>query len=130
MAYKDPKKAAEYRHQYYLKNKEKIWSYAVRRENHLLYRSKHKEKLSAYAKDRYWDNKDVLNEKGKDWRIKNEAYVKSMDHKKTQELTDGYMRKHLLKLGYTRVQIKRHPELLESHRLIIKIKRLCKTSKN
>lgn len=123
MPYKDPKnpKNVSYRKRYYEENKDTMWSYERRKESHEKYRKSTKGKESnrraranrieafrEYNRDYYNENKPILNTKSR---------------KKTELLTDGYMRKHLLKLGYTRQDIKKYPELVETHRLIIKIKR-------
>lgn len=129
MAYRDKEKQRLKHKEYYLKNKE-LWNYEKRKSSHDKYRKKHSDKLKASGKERYWDNKEKRLQNVKKWRVDNEQYVKTKDKANTEELTDKYMRKHLLKLGYTRFQIRKYPDLLESHRLIIKIKRLCKTSKN
>lgn len=129
MPWKDKAKEAAYKKAYYEKRKD-IWSYEARKGSAKKWREKNIDKIRAIGKERYWDNKPDELRKAKAWREKNSEYVKSKDHKNTELLTDRYMRKHLLKLGYTRQHIRKHPELIETHRIIIKTKRLCKTLEN
>lgn len=119
----------------------------------------YKDKNKKYALNKIWreKNKEALYEKQKEWRKKNgyEAYrryyeknkhkiieyrIKNKDHaskrysvyskQRIESLTDGYVRKLLQQKGFKKEQITL--ELIETEKLIIKIKRKCKqkTSNN
>lgn len=128
MPYKDPKnpKNISYRKAYYLANKEKYWSYSnpARKESCAKWRKNNHEKQAEYSRKRREEIGDFLNEYNRMWRKINERYVKDYENKKTRLLTDGYMKKHLLKLGYSEEDFT--VDLIEAHRQIIKIKRYAK----
>lgn len=132
MPYKDPKnpKNIEYKKKYYQANKDTIWSYAQRKGSSDKWRRKNKVKVSEYSRKRRKNNRNDLIEKSRRYWNESKETLNKKDRLRTELLTDGYMKKHLRKHGYSPQEIKQHPELTESYRLIIKMKRLCKTSKN
>lgn len=98
------------------------------------YNKKNKDKQIIHKRKYQQKQKIILRKKGV------ERYAKKRDvllqqTKKQQKmyadtLHDAYMKQHMRKLGYTKEQIKGYPELTETIKLIIKTKRLCKTSQN
>jgi hypothetical protein len=56
--------------------------------------------------------------------------TKEFKKNQTQNLDYDYLRDTLRKKGFLLEQIKNNPEILEVQKLIIKTKRLCKTSQN
>jgi hypothetical protein len=83
------------------------------------YKNENREKVRKEARERYNDNKEFLD---KQTAEKQKYYADT--------LHDAYMKQHLRKLGYKKEEITKYPELIETQRLIIKTKRLCKTSQN
>lgn len=126
MPYKDPKnpKNVAYRKRYYEENKDTIWSYERRKESCNKWRTKNPDKVRQYNQKRRMELGVYLDAYNRMWRKLNEAYVKDCENRKTRLLTDGYMKKHLLKLGYSKEDLTQ--DLLEAHRQIIKIKRYAK----
>lgn len=84
------------------------------------YNNEHKDEKKTYKKAYDENNKPKL----KVWQKKS--------HKKMVEtITDGYAVKILVgKRGFKKEQITNNPELIKIQKLIIKTKRLCKTSQN
>ncbi|MCA6445441.1 MAG: hypothetical protein IM600_18585 [Bacteroidetes bacterium] len=83
------------------------------------YKDENREKVRKQARKRYNDNKDFL---AKQTAQKQKYYADT--------LHDAYMKQHLRKLGYKKEEITKYPEIKETIKLIIKTKRLCKTSQN
>ena len=121
MAFADKEKEKAYRRAYYEKTKE--GAYERTKHNTMKWRETHKEQFKKITKDYYLDNKQAILEKSKEYRVKNSNLLKEKERLKSQNLTDGYLRKQLIKKGYSRVTIRNHPELIESLRLITLIKR-------
>jgi hypothetical protein len=132
MPYKDPKnpKNIAYKKAYYVANKDTIWAYHNRKSSSDKWRKENRGKVQEYARVRRNQKGDTLREKCRVYYNENKTSLQKKSRVKTELLTDGYMRKHLLKHGYSKDDIRKHPEILETYRLIIKMKRLCKTSKN
>ena len=69
------------------------------------------------------------------WKVNNpekskESRIKS-DKKAIETVADSYVKNVLIySRGFTKEQINQYPEIIETERLIIKTKRLCKTSQN
>lgn len=79
-----------------------------------------KKHLRNYYQEYLKKNPDLL----KQWR-------KNADSKKSESLTDAYVMKCLLSgTSLTSRDLAQYPELIQIQRLIIKTKRLCKTSQN
>lgn len=126
MPYKDPKnpKNIAYKKAYYERNKATIWSYERRKKSSDEWRKNNPEKRREYEHRRRKELGDFLNAYNKMWRKLNESYVKDCENTKTKLLTDAYMKKHLLKLGYNKEDFT--TDLIDTHRQIIKIKRYAK----
>lgn len=126
MPYKDPKnpKNVAYKKAYYERNKTTIWSYERRKDSCIKWRKNNPKKQTEYARRRRQEFGDYLKAYDKMWRKLNESYVRDCENRKTILLTDGYMKKHLLKLGYNKEDFT--ADLIEAHRQIIKIKRYAK----
>lgn len=81
------------------------------------------------------ENKKVLKVKKAKYRLKNIEHIKSkkpIEYKKAiEELQDCYVITQITKRSnLTSKEIRNHPELIEAKRIIIKTKRLCRTSQN
>lgn len=83
------------------------------------YKDKNREKTRKESRERYNNNKEFLLKQTSE---KQKYYA--------ENLHDAYMKQHLRKLGYTNEQIMNYPEIKETIKIIIKTKRLCKTSRN
>lgn len=130
MPYKDknnPKNIA-YKKAYYERTKQ--GRYERIKHNIYKWRERHPEKYKQIKQEYYKDNKHKILERQKISYQKHISKRHASEKRHSEELSDRYIKKHLLKLGYTRKQIRKYPELLETHRILIKTKRLCKTSKN
>ena len=96
------------------------------------YSIKHKDKLKAKRAERYAQNPEKLKLRAEKWRIANfEHFMQASKEGKRNRrkfLADSYIRDRLIQNGFPKEQIT--PELIEVQRLIIKTKRLCKTSQN
>lgn len=125
MPHKDPEARRAWQRKNYQKNKDVINARPCKKKAVDKYREKNKERLRRYGRDYYWDNKETMLSKSKEWRAGGE-YEK--EH--TKNLTDRYCRKQLLKNGYSRRSLSQYPEIVTTYRQLIKIKRLCKTSQN
>lgn len=56
------------------------------------------------------------------------SYRRKLTFNNRENFLDPYIKDLLIKNGFTTKQIKQYPELIETKRLLIKTKRLCKTS--
>ena len=104
------------------KNKEKITAYNV----------KNKEKKAAQKKKWRDNNKERHVAINKKWRAKNPekiaAYIKKANKKSRENLSDYYVSKRFSKLKNspcTAKELRQFPDIIETLRLIMKIKRLC-----
>jgi len=93
------------------------------------------ENLKAKARTDKWrlENKDILKIKKREYRKKNIEHIKEQKYKESQKtrdlLTDRYIVSQITKRSSLKAQdIKENKELIEVKRLIIKTKRLWKTS--
>lgn len=135
-------KISLYSKKYYQKNIEKIKEY-----NYKWMRSP---KRKEYNKKHYWENLEYHKNKSKKRQSTEQyklylqsEYYKTMsrnyrkldnskkskrerDNKYSNELRDFYVKHQLKKQGFEKEYINKYPELLETKREIIKIKRLCK----
>lgn len=127
MPYKNIEDRRANARRWYAENKERVKARPCRKKAMDTYRKKHAEKLRALGREQYWDNKEQRIKSNKQWRKKNGA---EYERKRTESLNDTYVKKNLLKKGWTRKAIRENPDLIEIERTIIKIKRLCKTSPN
>jgi hypothetical protein len=81
------------------------------------------------------ENKEKLKSKKAKYRLKNIEHIKAkktIEGKKArEELQDNYVISQITKrCKLTSKEVRKYPELIETKRLIIKTKRLCKTSQN
>mgnify|MGYP000288904371 CR=1 FL=1 len=120
MAFADKEKERAYKANYYQENKKRLDS--LNKSRNKVWREKNKLKLQRIAKEEYWDNKDEILKKQKKYYSRQNA----RSRENTKNLTDGYLKKQLLKMGYTRHQLRNEPRIIEVQRLIIKIKRELK----
>lgn len=95
------------------------------------------ENLRAKKRIKEWTEKnaEILKEKKKIYKLNNIEKVresnKKLEKKWAEELTDTYVIRQIVKRSNLKAeQIRCNPELIEIKRLIIKTKRLCKTSQN
>jgi hypothetical protein len=93
------------------------------------------ENLRAKPRVNKWrhDNKKVLKLKSRDWRLKNKDLIKKRKpiegRKAIKELQDCYVIGRITRDSkLTAKKIRQYPELIEAKRIIIKTKRLCRTS--
>jgi hypothetical protein len=103
------------------------------------YRKKYAEKYKEYNKEYQKTDKFKQYQQSEKYKNYKTSYDKKNEVKKArnirtfkdrENLSDYYIRNNLKQKGYTPEQIKQHPEILEVQKLIIKTKRLCKTSQN
>ena len=103
----------EYSKKYRLENPEKI------KDRQTKYRNENRDLLrSKYA------------EQGKKYRLKYPEKAKLKQKRHIENLNDCIINKALKRTGFSANDIKENPELIEIRKLIIKTKRLCKTSSN
>jgi hypothetical protein len=95
------------------------------------------ENLKAKPRIDKWrkENKKELKVKKAKYRLKNIEYIKSKkpieDKKAREELQDNYVISQITKRSnLTSKEVRKYPELIEAKRIIIKTKRLCRTSQN
>lgn len=109
-------------------------------------RPEYKKREAERKKERYYkgldkDSRDKYqkSEKGKTaskkaktkWRRNNPEKVKEKNRRQIRNLNDGYVISKIRRgTGLTHTEIRKHPELIEVKRIIIKTKRLCRTSQN
>ena len=115
-------------------NKNKDYKKQWRKEN--LEKVK-EENLKAKPRTDKWrkKNKEKLKIKKAHYRLKNIEYIKSkkpyQEKKAREELQDNYVIQQITKRSkLTSKDVRNHPQLIEVKRIIIKTKRLCKTSQN
>jgi len=116
----NPSKSVLYNIEYYKKNKARIDS------NNKQYYLKNKEIVTKYKKDYSLKNNYGINN-SKKYRNNNQIKIKVYKHNMSKTISDVYARGALRQKKFTKEQIT--PELIEVQRIIIKTKRLCKTSK-
>ena len=129
----------EYKRKYYLENKNKIKEkskiYYLEnsesiKKNVENYTKENIEKIAISRRNSYYKNRDERLEKRKKWYEENKEYSKDKIRKRNKinidKLNCVYIKKRLKDKGFTKEQIT--PELIEVQKIIIKTKRLCKTS--
>ena len=95
------------------------------------YRKRNPEKKRETCKKWNQRNKDRCAQYSVNYRMKNSEKVKSEKKKKVKELNDCYIISNLSKkTGKNAEFLRQYPDLIESQKLIIKIHRLCKTSRS
>lgn len=105
--------ANDYNSKWVFKNKEK--TLASQRKSHL----KNIEHHRARGREYYKNNKEKILQYWLPWQ-----------KLQIDKLSDFYIKKKLIRSGFTKEHINENKELIEVKRLIIKTKRLCKTSQN
>lgn len=121
MPYKDSRnpKLLAYKKAYYLKIKgterQKEWN----RRGQAKYRKKNRLRLNKYKRDRYRP------EHNKKLRQPHQYKYNAKAKERIQNLSQDYIIHLLTSEGWTKEQIKQHPELIDIKRLTIKTKRLC-----
>ena len=119
---KNKEKISERKKEYRLKNKEKI------SEKDKEYRLKNKEKISEKAKEYRLKNKEKISKRMKEYVAKNIELYRRYNRKKTECVSDYYVKRILLQTGFIEEQIS--PELIELKRITLKTERLCRRLKN
>ena len=94
------------------------------------YSSKNKDKRKIIAAKYYERNKN--NPKILQWKINNPEKYKSIHVKSWKKtialISNSYAKKLLYSKGFTKEQVNENPQLIETIKIIIKTKRICKTS--
>ena len=95
---------------------------------------KNKEKTLASQRKSYLKNIEHHRARGREYYKNNKEKILQywLPWQKLQidKLSDFYIKKKLIRSGFTKEHINENKELIEVKRLIIKTKRLCKTSQN
>lgn len=125
MPHKDPEARRAWQRKNYQDKKDVINSRPCRKIARKKYEECHKDKRRQRSKDYFYANRDKMIAKVKRWWTER---GNEMKRKETELLTDYYLKKQLKKDGFTREQISQYPELIETKRILLKTKRLCKTS--
>ena len=118
----NPEKVKESVKKWHLNNPEKI------KEIQKKYYSNNTEKIKEIRKNYRLNNPEKVKENDKKWHLNNPEKLKETKKNYTNELGKGYLNSQLRSKGFKKEQIT--PELLEVQKIIIKTKRLCKTSQN
>lgn len=124
---KYPNKVKEYNKKYAENNPEKV------KERFILLREwsknnidKVREKNRKYAAaNRYKNTEWVRNNP-----IKNKEIHQAYEKRIKEELLTPYIKQKAKQQGFTNLQLSKYPEILETIKILIKTKRLCKTSQN
>jgi hypothetical protein len=120
MPHKDPEARRAWQRLNYQKNKDVINSRPCKKEAMKRYAKRHIEKRRQQGRERYWKNPEIHLALCKVWRSR-VGIVK--ERKETELLTDKYLTRQLRKDGYTTEEIRKYHELIETKRIILKIKR-------
>lgn len=89
-----------------------------------------KEKKRFYAR-RYRDkNLKKCKEKLSFWRLNNKEHIMNYGKNKCKNLENSYIISNMVRDGFKSSFLKSNPKLIETKKLIIKTKRLCRTSQN
>jgi hypothetical protein len=81
--------------------------------------TKNKEKIKKRKQRNYFDNKEIF-----------KMHSKINQKKQVKNLDTCYIKSQLMKRGFSKEIINQYPELIKIKQLIIKTKRLCKTSQS
>ena len=122
MPWKNKEAEREYKRKYHQENKNKPEYRKHMKDNFLKYRENNRLKCNEVARRSHQNNRDTSLK----YYEQNKIVLQSRCNLKTKKLTEPYMVKHLKKLGYNYNDIKQNPELISTHRIIIKTKRLWK----
>jgi hypothetical protein len=96
------------------------------RIRHQKWISKNTEKAKKHRKKYTENNPEKIKELKKKWQEANPEIVKAYSDLVVKELRDSYLKCILTKKGFKKEEVT--PELIEVQKIIIKTKRLCKTS--
>lgn len=115
--------------EYYLKNSGKIKSYYKK------YWARNPEKWKKYRKKYKAENPEKIKEISKNWNAANKQKIRTLQRERNKKgrlsLDDRYVMTCLKSTSnFTFSELRKHPELIEAQRLIIKTKRLCRTSQS
>lgn len=93
------------------------------------YTKKNSIKFIESRKKYYNKNRKTILSYKKQWAEKNDTIEKKLqrDQKNRDQLTPGYIKRRLRRVGFTNNIINTYPELLEVYKILIKTKRLCKS---
>ena len=111
-----------YDKKYYAENKEKRAAYQRK------YYAENPEKRAAYGKKYYDANRDKQAAINKKWNANNPEKKAGYTKKARENLSDCYVSNSFSKLKnspYTAKELRQFPDIIETLRLIMKIKRLC-----
>jgi hypothetical protein len=87
-----------------------------------------KEKRQLYLKTYREQNKEKIKALKNKWKQNNKQRIRNLWAKRQKEITDSYVRQNL---GIKKVDVTPEIQLLiETYKINLKIKRLCKTSQN
>lgn len=127
MPWKNKVAQKAYAKAYHQKRKDEADYRTYRKSNNKKWRENNRIVLNEYARKQHCKPEN---------KVKREKYLKENRLKlnatrrlHNENLTEWYMVKHLKKLGYSEADIKKYPELIKAHRIIIKTKRLWKKSR-
>lgn len=123
MPIKDPEKRREMNRFYYHKNKtpEKLKARYQRLKPAIdKYRKENKQKINEYSRKNY----DPIRAKKNRDKIKDKLNEKY--RQQTEVLDKLYLIRRLRKDGFSLIEIKKNPEIMEIKKIILKTKRLCK----
>jgi len=84
-----------------------------------------KEELKEYNKKYNQDNKEIIKERERKYNQDNKEHIKERERKYRENLPDAYVKYMLIKQGFTRQDLKDHPEIIEFNRELIRLKRLA-----
>lgn len=121
MPYKDKNdpRLLAYRRKQYIKNKDKFWSYEVRKDSIIKWSKNNPDKVKKI-------NKNCRDRRSEETKNKIKQRAKTYDcnnmKKHSAELSDLYVSRQLVRDGFKKKELT--PELIEVKRLIIKTKRL------
>ena len=127
---------AEYKKEYYIKNKEHVKEYQIKNKDEIKnrkkeYHLKNKEYFKEHRKKYRIKNKEYIKEYNKEYMIKNKEYIKEYGKKIRDDLNESYILARIRSnTGLSIKTAKQHPELIENFRQQILIKRLIKSKKN
>lgn len=118
MPWKDLEARKIYSAKYYKENKERLRPF--REKNNLKYRKTEKAKVAG-KKYRQKHSKEL-----KEYRQNYKPRANELERLACDKLENRYVKQHLRKLGFSKEVRENNTELIETYKVIIKTKRLCK----
>jgi len=124
MPYKDPKDPRNIAQAkaYYERTKED--RYQKYKHNTMKWRAENPEKYKESVIKYRQKTKERRIEKQRTYNELNKENIKASIKKAVKELSDPYMKRYLVKLGYSREDLEKYPQIIETKRMILKTKRL------